>query len=184
MKYGVFERAVEDRKFLSMYYDEISKTPKFLSAMKKGIRTRGSKHQEYEVEVFNVFDSFLIEEGYATPSKQKVAGKWGVISVAFDILSTFEEDGFEFRVLDKNKHKGAIKTDKGFFEVSVVTHKKPVTDTVSIASNLLPYIEDLSEKIDSAGFNVILVKNNQVTVATEEGQQTSVKIVKKQKHLF
>lgn len=180
MVYGVFEKAVEDRKVLSMYYFEVIKSRRFKKNLKDGVEVTGERVQEYETEIKNSHDEYLMENGYVRPSRQKLADKWGLLSKTFDILE--DDESIDFQIVDRKRYIGAIKTSKGNYQVSISQHRKPVEPF--IAEKLYPHVSNLGEKLINEGHSIVFIKNNQITIEGEDGGHTSIKITKKKEKLF
>ncbi len=71
-----FKKATEDRKFMSMYYMDITKTKRFGKALKNGIKSSGKiRQQEFEDIIFSSWNTYLIDTGRAQPSEKLAADK-------------------------------------------------------------------------------------------------------------
>lgn len=183
LKRNSFSRSTEDLVFMSQYYNDVTSLRRFKQVLKKGLTNSGPNHQEFETELFKSWNDYLVDVGRATPSAQKIADKWGIAAEVFNVLQ--DDKDIEFRIIDPDKRIGAIRFDGVFYEVSVTRHKKPLVDPgqVVIAKKLHDYISRLADAM-SEQYQIVMIKNNQVTIEDNEGTQTSVKIVRKKVNLF
>lgn len=181
--YALFKKAKEDRRFMTLYYNEVTSTNHFNKVMKQGVIKPKSNHQEFEGEIFDLWDQYLIDSGRATPQEKQIADKWSVARAAFDILSGL--DLIEFKILDAKKYIGAIKEDGIYFQVTITRHNKPVVESgiVDVAANVKDYVRDFADKLSDL-YSVVKIKNNQVTVEDDNQNQTSIKITRKKEVLF
>lgn len=177
----VFVRAKEDRKFMTMYFNDITSSKHFLSVLKNGIRPNGNSwQQEFEQEIFETWNNYLVEAGRAEPAEVAIADKTSFIRKVFGFLE--EDDSIDFRIIDHKKNIGAVKLGEVFYQVGVVKHKKPAVNELEVGTKLNDFVQTLSEKL-SEEYSLIRIKNNAITI-DNNGEQTSVTIVKKKVKLF
>lgn len=178
----LFKRAKEDRRFMTMYYNAIINSDHFKKVLNKGVRPTGKpRQQEFETEIMKTWNAYLIEVGRATPEEVGLGIKHTLIGRTFNILQ--EDSSIEFQIIDEDKNIGAVKNGKTFYEVKAVKHKKPQVNDLEVGTKLNKFIENLSEKL-SEEYNLIRIKNNAITIVTDEDKQVSVTIVRKKRNLF
>lgn len=182
--YELFKRANGDRLFMSKYYHNIIGTKHFKDNLSKEKISKPDKAtQEFDFEINKSWDEFLIESGRATQTEKQVATKYSLAAEAFAILSDMEN--VNFKIINQTKFIGAVREDDKDYQVNVVQHKKPQVDPgqVAVAKNLKDYVQNLAEELEN-NYAVVLIKNNQITVEDDNGNQSSIKITKKTDRLF
>lgn len=179
--YDKIINAKEDRKFMSMYYLNITSSKRFSQALKNGIKNNGKpRQQEFEDIIFSTWNQYLVDSGRALPSEKAISEKEGLKREVFAFL--LENNHIEFRVNSQNESKGALKFNDVFYEVSITKHKKPVVDKVEVGTKLNPFIEELSEALMEK-YSVIRAKNNAITIDAD-GEQTTINFTRKKVKLF
>lgn len=183
--YNKFSNATEDKVFLSSYYNSLISNKKFKNAIRDGIKNGNNKTQFFEDEINRAWHNYLIETGRATSTQEKALDKWSIASKVFEILEEVELDNFTFRIIDPKKYIGAIKVASQFYEVKVVRHTKSQTPdgNVVVAKELFPFIKELADKLSDV-YSLMIIKNNQITIETEDKEQLSIKVTKKKQVLF
>lgn len=176
-----FKKATEDRKFMSMYYMDITKTKRFEKALKNGIKSSGKiRQQEFEDIIFSSWNTYLIDTGRAQPSEKLAADKESFRREVFSLLEDLKD--IEFKVLDEAKGIGAIKFEDSYFEVKVTKHKKKAVEKLEIADKVNPFVAELGEKL-SVRFSIVRLKNNALTIEVDN-QQTTINFTKKRQKLL
>lgn len=182
--WNAFAKGPNDREFLTQYYISITNQRKFQTSLRKGNENRGPLVQHYESELFREWDQYLINTDRAPQAVSKAVGKWSLAGEVFEILDSYEDDDYDFQVIDHKKMVGAILYKGVFYEVKITKHKKdPSEGTPTVGTKLNPYIELLSDKL-SEGNTITIVKNNQVSLTTDDFNYLSVKITRKKENLF
>lgn len=185
---GILDKGT--KKALNLAFKDIVLTNAFKGAIVNGVRQTGFKTQAFEDSVIGAWNELLYEgkpEEYKKKNKKvNTQAKSNFIDVAFSALSVLDgESKIDFRVTDREKGTGAFKEEDKFYAVTFTQHKKDVVDKdkPEIAKTLRPTIESL-QKIISEQMEVVLAKNNQITVVNRDGAQVSMKITGKKTALF
>lgn len=183
--YNKFSNATEDKIFLTEYYNNLVQTSNFKKALQEGLKKGGRHHQQFEGEISKSWATYMVETGRSTPTKEKVLSKWGMAADAFNILEKIKDDKYAFKIINADKHVGAIKYGDIYFEVSITQHKQPQNPNgdVIVANKLNSFIQELADGLSEL-YSLVVIKNNQITVETNEQKQLSVKITKKKQKLF
>jgi len=180
-----FAKGPTDREFMTRYYLKIIESKKFKDALKKSIKPKGPKIQHYNTEVLQSWNALMIEMGRFNPQTNSMLDKWSIAGQVNSVLEEIQEDSYEYRLLDDSRYIGAIKSGSTFYQVSYTKHTKPPVNPgeVIVSKKLNSFIATLGEKISEV-YEVVVLKNNKVTVVDTEENFYSVNITKKKEALF
>lgn len=183
--YNRFANGPTDREFLTRYYNKIVGTKKFKDALSKGIRPTGPKIQYYNNEVLQAWNELMFDMGKVSPQETAKNNKWGVAGQINSILEDLESDSYSYKLLDMNTFGGAIKFKEDFYATSYTRHIKPPVNPgeVIVSKRLNSFIEALGEQI-SQKYEIVVLKNNKITVVDSEENFYSLNITKKKEPLF
>lgn len=187
-KYGsdLFSKAEGDRELMGLYFRKIASSNKLDRVIKnKEIpQSKKGKTQYFNDLVSSSLSEYMVVTGRDATTTSKIAEeKMGVARKLFGFLE--ELDSLEFKVLDDAKLIGAIKVDEDFYEIKFTKHRDSgdVNQKLNTVKNTKKHIEDIAEFLLES-YNVVTIKNNQITLFDELDNKMSVKITKKNKNLF
>lgn len=182
-----FTKATSDILLLNKQFRTYSRTGKFDKAIqKRSIDSPSPKTQLFYGEGRAIWDSVLRETDRLAPGEKRTVDKMSfmndVISILPDLASV--ED---FKIIDLKKKLSAIKTEEADFEVSNVAHREPVAEYTGVpvtVGKIKPHVEELSDSLLQRGYEIVQIKNNLITIQTEDNSQFSVKLTKKKNRIF
>lgn len=185
-----FEKAIGDIKLLNSQFAAYSRTKKFEKSMqRKAITEAGDNSQYFYNEGRAVYDSFLRAEGRLVSGSAKIDGIDKTVLMN-DVLSIMPELASiqEFRVINHEKRIGAMRTEEADFEITSTAHREKVIVNdgkgAKIVGTLKSQVEELADRLIAADYNIVQIKNNMITVESDDGDQYSVKITRKKNRIF
>jgi hypothetical protein len=130
----------------------------------------------------NGTDLSELPESHKSLKKRSVNSKEKLATDSFDFTKENATDGLFKSV---NQNKVAAKLDKKDFEVSISAHRTPVVNMESwkdiIVDGKIPsFIQSLANYLLNLDYDILLIKNNQITVLID-GSQYSVRLTGKAK---
>lgn len=178
------------QKALNLSLKNVVPSNEFKNVLANGVGAPSSKTQVFQGIVLNTWES-LIYEGKPEEYRKKAKGvktvsqtKVNFIQTLFTIMSNIDADNskIDFRVLDREKGTAAFKEDGKCYGITFTQHKKPVTEEPNIGK-VRPTIETIYNELKDLS-EVVLLKNNQITIKGFDGTQVSAKITQKKTPLF
>lgn len=179
----LFEKAPLDREAMGMYFRKIASSPRFTKAIETGElqRPKRNRNRVFDDLMEASWNEYLILSGRG--GSKISSEKLGLARRVFEIFSDMEE--IDFRIIDESKMLGGFKYNDRFFTVGTTKHRGEVECPAELVMPTKPkvyiqaVVDDLIEDYD-----VVLVKNNKVTLKDEEGTFFSVVVTQKRKPLF
>lgn len=190
MGQGIANIGIKDLQLLDAQIKLYSGTRKFKKAIEnKRIEKPGLNTQLFYVEGRVVHRASLQAQGRLSSASTKGLEKHSFIQ---DLISYLPSLGSveTYKVLDNEKGKGAIRTTEADFEISVTLHRKPVVEVTEDFNlsfdpkTLKPHIEEIASLLTASEYDLVVLKNNQITIQKDDGKQMSVKFTRKKKRLL
>ena len=122
------------------------------------------------------------QDAHKSPTKRSSKSKLELSNDSFEFIQENCTDGL-FKKMNQNK--SIVRLDGKDFEVNISAHRTPVIDLSSwkevvVEGKIPSYIQKLSNYLLNLGYEILLVKNNQITIAID-GLQYSVRLTGKTK---
>ncbi len=122
------------------------------------------------------------DSGHKPTKKRSANSKEKLSSDAFDFIKENSIDGL-FKSINQNKV--AAKIENKDFEINISTHRTPIVDLskwkeIVVDGKIPSFIQKLSNYLLNLDYDILIIKNNQITIQIEDAQY-SIKITGKKK---
>ncbi len=143
-----------------------------------------SKSELFRSQTKNIFNAIIqnldpngtdlseLPESHKTPKKRSSNSKEKLATDSFDFIKENATDGLYKAI---NQNKVAAKIDNKDFEVSISAHRTPVVNLeawkeVIVDGKIPSFIQKLSNYLLNLEYDILLIKNNQITILIDSSQ--------------
>lgn len=150
-----------------------------------------SKAELFRTQSKNIFNSLVqsldvnggtSSEDHKSPKKRSAQSKDKFIDETFDFIRENATDSLFKKI---SSAKSATRLDNKDYEVSISCHRTPLVDlaawqSVIIEGKIPQFVQNLSNYLVKLDYEILLIKNNQITVLIDQNQY-SIRITGKSK---
>lgn len=150
-----------------------------------------SKAELFRTQSKNIFSSLVqsldvnggsSSEGHKSPKKRSAQSKEKFVDETFDFIRENSTDSLFKKI---SAAKSAVKIDNKDYEVAISAHRTPLVDlsqwqSVVVEGKIPLFIQNLSNYLLNLDYEILLIKNNQITVLIDQNQY-SIRVTGKAK---